>query len=89
MRYPILALCLLLIHPWLADARADLRTWLSSDGNYAVRAELIEADGTNVRLRKPDGSIVTVPIAKLSAADRDFLAAQSRKKTSPAAESDA
>ena len=88
MRYPILVLCLLLVQPSLRCTQSpDLRTWTSSDGNYAVRAELVEVDGSIVRLRKPDGSIVTVPLAKLSAADREFLASPSPKKTPPAADS--
>lgn len=66
---------LLVSQPAPGDAQSELRTWHSSDGNYALRAALLDTDGQQVRLRKPDGSIVTVPIAKLSAADREFLAA--------------
>ena len=64
--------------------QSDLRTWTSRDGNYVVRAELVEVEGADVRLRKPDGSIVSVPINKLCAADRDFLASQSAPKKMPA-----
>ena len=93
MRYPVLVLSLLLLQPSLTHAFPDLRTWTSSDGNYAVRAELVDVDGANVRLRKSDGSIVSVSIAKLSPADRNFLASQSPKKmpltADPAAEKSA
>ncbi len=84
MRYPVLVGLLLLWLPALAQAALDLRTWTSRDGNYVVRAELVEVAGADVRLRKPDGSIVSVPISKLCAADRDFLASQSAPKKMPA-----
>lgn len=70
-------------------ARSDqLRTWTSNDGNYVVRAELIGADDKEVRLRKPDGSLLTVPLSKLSAADRAFLAGRGAGKTPPSTTSD-
>ncbi|MHB8971138.1 MAG: SHD1 domain-containing protein [Pirellulaceae bacterium] len=78
MRYAVLVGSLLLL-PAPTHAASELRTWTSSDGNYVVRAELVDAVGVHVRLRKPDGSIVSVPINKLIPADRSFLAAQSAK----------
>ena len=82
----VLALALVVSQPAAGDAQSELRTWHSSDGNYAVRAALLDTDGQQVRLRKPDGSIVTVPLARLSAADREFLAAP--RTTTPSTEAE-
>ncbi|MHB9063694.1 MAG: SHD1 domain-containing protein, partial [Pirellulaceae bacterium] len=75
MQYVLLVWSFLLVGPLaLAAAPPNLRTWTSRDGNYVVRAELVDVQSDKVRLRKPDGSIVSVPISRLSAADVDFLA---------------
>ncbi|MHB0956587.1 MAG: TIGR02281 family clan AA aspartic protease [Pirellulaceae bacterium] len=75
MQYVLLVWSFLLVGPLaLAAAPPNLRTWTSRDGNYVVRAELVDVLSDKVRLRKPDGSIVSVPISRLSAADVDFLA---------------
>ena len=82
--------CLLCLvgSPSLIALSDQLRTWTSSDGNYVVRAELIDADDKEVRLRKPDGSVLTVPFSKLSAADRAFLAGRGAGKAPPGTTSD-
>ena len=59
-----------------AAAAADdkFRTWTDVSGTYQVEAELVEATGAAVKLKlKKDGKIVTVPLEKLSEADREFL----------------
>ena len=58
------------------------RKWTSKDGKFSVEAELVEAKDGNVRLKRQDGKIITVPVSKLSKADRDFLASivKARKK---------
>lgn len=59
-------------------ATGELRTWKSAAGNYSTEAELVElkTDGL-VRLKRKDGSVVDVPLAKLSAADQEFARAHS------------
>jgi len=54
-------------------AETNRRTWTSRDGQYKVQAELVRYDGEIVQLRKPDGTIVKVPVSKLSRADGEFL----------------
>lgn len=49
------------------------REWSDSTGQFKVEAQLVSKDATNVRLRKPDGMVITVPIARLSPADQAFL----------------
>lgn len=72
--------CLLLVSLSLilpADA-ALARTWTSLDGNFSIDAELVDNTATTVRLKRGDGSVISVPLAKLSKADQDFVAAQSK-----------
>lgn len=68
------ATLVLLAAPWLLHAaQPAVRTWTDDSGTYKVRAEFAgRADGA-VRLKKTDGQIVSVPLARLSAADRRFV----------------
>ena len=63
-----------------AAAPASARKWTSDTGEFSVEAELVEAKGGNVRLKRQDGKIITVPLTKLSKADRDFLASIDKAK---------
>ncbi len=52
----------------------EIRTWVSADGKFSVRATLVDHTGDRVLLKRADsGSEITVPVAKLSASDRAFL----------------
>jgi clan AA aspartic protease (TIGR02281 family) len=88
MRHLVLIAGLLLVPPSAARGAPELRTWTSSDGKNVVRAELVEVDGDVVRLRRPDGVTIPVPLAKLCPADREFLAVQAAKKKKEAAAPD-
>jgi hypothetical protein len=63
------------------------RKWTSSDGKFSTEAEFVEYADGQVTLQKPDGQAVSVPIAKLSAADRRFVIAE-RKKPKPVAKAE-
>ncbi len=52
---------------------AELRTWTDASGKHTTEAELISVDDGAVKLRRKDGKEITVPIDKLSAADRAFI----------------
>jgi len=54
-------------------AWAETRTWSDASGKYRIEAELVYAGDGNVRLKKTDGRVVTVPLSKLSDADRRFV----------------
>lgn len=56
------------------------RKWTSTSGKFSVEAELLEVKDGSVRLKKRDGKIVTVPLAKLSKADREHVAALTKAK---------
>jgi hypothetical protein len=49
------------------------RSWTSADGKFTVEARLVEVGTEHVRLRKSDGSVISVPLAKLSRQDRDYV----------------
>jgi len=49
------------------------RTWTDTTGKFSVTAELVEVRGDKVVLRREDGKQITVPLAKLSAEDQQFL----------------
>ena len=66
-----------------AVSAALARTWTDTSGKFSIEAELVQVEEGKVQLRKPDGSLVTVPLAKLSDGDRRYL--ESREKAVPAA----
>jgi thiol-disulfide isomerase/thioredoxin len=53
------------------EGDAGLRTWTDSSGKYKVSATFLGMRDDKVRLKKEDGSIIEVPLVKLSAADRE------------------
>ncbi len=57
------------------------RKWMDSTGKYSVEAELVEVQGDKVVLKKSTGSVITMPVARLSKADQEYL--QSLAKPGP------
>ncbi len=51
----------------------EYRIWTDNTGRFSIEAVLVESKGGNVRLRKRDGSEVSLPIEKLSVADRKLV----------------
>jgi hypothetical protein len=76
--------CVLL---FVVSASAQVRTWKDASGKFSIRAELVESDGTAVKLKKADGSVIRVPVDRLSDEDRQFLQSQEKSafSDSPAA----
>ena len=56
---------------WASQACA--RTWVDDTGKHRVEAEFVELKDDVVRLRKPDGKHVSVPVSRLSAADQQYV----------------
>jgi hypothetical protein len=71
------ALCLAISYA----APAPAREWKDATGGFKIEAEFVRVAGEKVELRKADGAIVAVPIAKLSKADQEFLQTQKSTKT--------
>jgi hypothetical protein len=59
---------------------AEIRTWTFEQSGKTVRAEIIAFAGDAVILKGEDGKASSVPIAYLSAGDRDYLAAERPKQ---------
>jgi hypothetical protein len=66
----LLALILLISGPILAESR----TWKSANGESTFTGEFISHDTKRATIRRDDGRVFTFDIAKLSEADRNWLA---------------
>lgn len=51
----------------------ELRVWTDQTGRHRTEAELQSADRSHATLKKRDGSVVRVPIEKLSKTDQEFI----------------
>jgi hypothetical protein len=80
----VVGFAFLLASASVCDAQA--RKWTDVTGKYSVEAELVEFKDGQVRLRKPDGQEITVPLGKLSAADQQHVRQQVTESGSPQAE---
>lgn len=49
------------------------RKWTDSTGKYSLEAELVDVKEGKVLLKREGGTIVSVPLEKLSTADQDFV----------------
>jgi hypothetical protein len=65
--------CLLALNSTTRGADGT-RTWHDVSGKYSVQAALVKQTDDAVQLRTAEGRLITIPLAKLSAADRDHLA---------------
>lgn len=55
------------------------REWTDKTGVFTVEAELVEVAGTTVRLKKSDGTIIAVPLQRLSITDQQYLKSLNKK----------
>lgn len=55
-----------------ACCAGESRTWTSADGKHKVEAELLNVDDQQIRIRKSDGTVVSVPLAKISTSDQEY-----------------
>jgi len=52
----------------------EFRTWTDASGKFQTEAQLIEIRDGTVHLKKTNGKVVDIPLERLSAEDRRFLA---------------
>ena len=52
---------------------ADFREWIDNTGDYSVHARLAVIFPDRIRLIKENGKFTTVPMSRLSEADRDYV----------------
>lgn len=65
---------------------AEVRKWTSADdASKTFEGEMTAVKGDNVTIKMKTGRTLTVPLSKLSQADKDFVAAQEKAKAEAAA----
>ncbi len=69
--------------------RVDGRTWTDSTGQYTVEADFVDLTAGIVRLRTDSGSIIRLPLEKLSVADQRFVKLRAKKSPPKARQPDA
>ena len=52
------------------------RTWTDSTGKHKIDGDFVELAGKTVHIKKSDGKLLKMPLARLSAADRKFVEEQ-------------
>ena len=57
----------------LSPGFADSRMWTDASGEFQIQSDFVDLDGENVRLKKPDGQLITVPLKALSAKDQAYV----------------
>jgi hypothetical protein len=57
----------------LQASAPSVRTWTDSSGKFQLQAEYVGLEGEKVRLRKSDGTVIAVPLERLSTADQQFI----------------
>jgi hypothetical protein len=56
------------------ESSTGLRTWHDTSGTFSLEAVMLSQQDGNVVLQKKDGKTVRVPVAKLSPADKKYIA---------------
>ena len=69
-QWPTILICGLLL---TAAQPSWARKWTDNKGKFSVEAELLEVKDDNVVLKRTNGSVITVPLARLSENDRQYL----------------
>lgn len=59
----------------------DFRTWSDATGKHRREAQFVELKDGNVHLKKEDGTVIFLPIEKLSKTDQEYA----RKNNGPLA----
>jgi len=63
-----------------AEESGEYREWSSSNGKFTIRAKMLDYRQGKVRLEKPDGKEIEVPISQLSADDRRWVSGEMRRR---------
>ncbi len=63
----------------VTGSAAWARKWSDNTGKFSVEAEFVAVEDGKVRLKKANDKIITVPIARLSGADRRYLASLNKQ----------
>lgn len=66
-----------------AAVAADFRTWSDTSGQFSVKAKYVSSAGGKVTLEQEDGTHLEIELAKLSDADKKYVADEQRKGANP------
>jgi thiol-disulfide isomerase/thioredoxin len=69
-----------------ATFRADARTWTEAGSGRTVDGEFRKLSGDTVEVLRPNGTLLKLPLAKLSEADQKFVAEQGAASSSSSGE---
>jgi len=58
--------------------RSAPRLWTDRTGQFQIRAKYVGSEGGKVQLEKADGTVISVPLERLSEEDQKFVAADKR-----------
>jgi hypothetical protein len=54
----------------------EVRTWVDVSGKFKIEAQFVKVEGDQVELQRTDGKTIKLPLAKLSAADQEYVKKQ-------------
>jgi thiol-disulfide isomerase/thioredoxin len=69
-------------------ASADARTWTEAGSGRTVEGEFRKLNGDTVEVLRPNGTLLKLPLAKLSESDRKFVSEQSAGTNAESAEAE-
>lgn len=72
----------------VAQTAEGMRIWTDSSGRHKTEAAFVRAEADSVHLKLANGRVVSIPLARLSKEDRDYVA-KSSESTTPATPPDA
>ncbi|MEN1678313.1 MAG: SHD1 domain-containing protein [Planctomycetota bacterium] len=70
----------------LADLKKTLRTWTDKSGQFKIEARFVAKNGDKVTIQTDAGREITLPLAKLSAADQELLSGVADEAENPFAQ---
>lgn len=76
----LLLSCATLFFPNASANDTALRRWSDTSGKYKVDARFLAFENGDVRLVKSDGTILLVPLDRLSSSDRNYVRASLRMR---------
>src|SRR4051812_35946950 len=80
---PVVAVAVLGLAAASARAQQDLRTWKDTSGQFTIKAKFVSVAEGVVTLQEEDGSSLEIELAKLSEADRKYVAERQKAAASP------
>jgi hypothetical protein len=81
-RFPVLALAAIVAVGFgsLRSAFAETRTWTDASGKFKIEADFLEIVEGQVKLQRPDGKRMSLPLAKLSKDDQAYLKEEMKRR---------